>query len=65
MDEAVELFTEKLAAYSPRAKKELKKILWHGTGDWATLMAEYAAINGKLVLSDETKLALQAFKNRI
>ncbi len=65
MDEAVELFAEKLAGYSPQAKKELKKILWHGTGDWATLMPDYAAINGKLVISEETKLSLQSFKNRI
>lgn len=65
MDEEVELFSEKFAGYGIQAKKELKKVLWNNTGHWETLLPAYAAINGKLVLSEETKKALQSFKKQI
>ena len=65
MDEEVELFSEKLAGYGFQAKKELKKVLWNNTGHWETLLPEYAAINGKLVLNEETKKALQSFKKQV
>jgi methylglutaconyl-CoA hydratase len=57
-----QLFAEKLASYNPEALVELKKTLWVGTENWATLLNERAEISGKLVLSDVTKKALSKFK---
>ncbi len=62
MDEALEKFAEKLSNYNPEALHEMKKVLWEGTENWDTLLKERAAISGKLVLSDFTVKALNAFK---
>ena len=42
--------------------KEMKKVFWQGTGNWDDLLAERAAISGKLVLSEFTKEKLKGFK---
>jgi methylglutaconyl-CoA hydratase len=39
----------------------LKQILWEGTEDWDTLLAERAATSGELVLSEFTQQALKSF----
>jgi methylglutaconyl-CoA hydratase len=62
MDEYVAILSQKLANYNPEALTALKKILWKGTENWDELLTERAAISGKLVLSDDTKKALQKFK---
>lgn len=62
MDEAVQAFAEHLCTYNPEAMLEMKKIFWRGTEDWDNLLAERAAISGRLVLSDFTKEKLQKFK---
>lgn len=62
LDEAVQAFAENLCTYNPEAMKEMKKILWAGTEDWDTLLAERAAISGRLVLSEFTKETLKRFK---
>ena len=62
MDEAVQKFAEHLCTYNPEAMFEMKKIFWRGTEDWDELLAERAAISGRLVLSDFTKEKLQKFK---
>lgn len=62
MDEAVQKFAEHLCTYNPEAMMEMKKIFWRGTDDWDTLLAERAAISGRLVLSDFTKETLKKFK---
>jgi methylglutaconyl-CoA hydratase len=41
---------------------QLKKIFWHGTEHWDTVLAERAAISGRLVLSDFTRNAINKFK---
>jgi methylglutaconyl-CoA hydratase len=41
---------------------EMKKVFWRGTDDWDTLLAERAAISGRLVLSDFTKETLKKFQ---
>lgn len=63
LDRELEIFTEKLASYNPRALYEMKKVLWEDTGSWDSLLSERAAISGELVLSDFTKNALNKFKN--
>ena len=62
MDTAVEAFAKHLCTYNPEAMLEMKKIFWRGTDDWDTLLAERAAISGRLVLSDFTKETLKKFK---
>jgi methylglutaconyl-CoA hydratase len=61
LDKEVENFSEKLASYNPIALVEMKKALWQGTENWNDLLAERAAISGKLVLSEFTKKALAKF----
>jgi methylglutaconyl-CoA hydratase len=41
---------------------EMKRVFWRGTDDWDQLLAERAAISGRLVLSDFTKETLKKFK---
>jgi methylglutaconyl-CoA hydratase len=62
MDTAVQAFAEHLCTYNPEAMLEMKKIFWGGTDNWDELLAERAAISGRLVLSDFTKEKLQKFK---
>lgn len=62
MDDAVQKFAEHLCTYNPEAMLEMKKVFWRGTEDWDNLLAERAAISGRLVLSDFTKKTLEKFK---
>lgn len=62
LDEAVKEFAENLCTYNPEAMKEMKKVFWNGTEDWDHLLAERAAISGRLVLSEFTKEKLKGFK---
>lgn len=62
MDIAMQNFTTKLAIFNPEALTEMKKVLWEGTESWGELLYERAGISGKLVLSDFTRNALNAFK---
>ncbi len=61
MDKAIQSFAEKLCSCNPDAMKEMKKVFWSGTEDWDDLLAERAAISGRLVLSDFTKETLKKF----
>jgi methylglutaconyl-CoA hydratase len=62
LDTAVEAFAKHLCTYNPEAMTEMKKIFWKGTEDWDQLLADRAAISGRLVLSDFTKKTLEKFK---
>ena len=64
MELAVKTFTERLITYNIEALSALKLILWEGTDHWGDLLYERADLSGKLVLSEETKAGLQAFKNK-
>jgi len=64
MDEAIEILANKLAKSNPEAMQMLKKIFWEGTENWDTLLAERAEMSGKLVLSDFTVNAINAFKKK-
>lgn len=64
MDAALETFLASLSKCNPEALSEMKKALWEGTEDWETLLYERAATSGRLVLSDFTKNALQAFRKK-
>ncbi len=62
LDDAVNSLAHRLANSSPDAMAHLKKIFWHGTEHWDILLAERAAISGRLVLSDFTRNAISKFK---
>lgn len=62
LDEAVGAFGENLCNYNTDAMAEMKKMFWTGTENWDELLAERAAISGRLVLSDFTKETLKRFK---
>ncbi|MBS1535834.1 MAG: enoyl-CoA hydratase/isomerase family protein [Bacteroidetes bacterium] len=63
LDAAVWAFAQHLCTYNPEAMLEMKKVFWRGTDDWDTLLAERAAISGRLVLSEFTKAKLEKFKS--
>ncbi len=65
MDIAVKEFANHLCTYNPEAMAEMKKVFWRGTEDWDTLLAERAAISGRLVLSEFTKEKLSRFKQEV
>jgi methylglutaconyl-CoA hydratase len=62
LDAAVSSLAEKLAAYSPEAMHEWKKVLWQGTDNWDQLLAERAATSAKLNLSEAGKKALEKYR---
>jgi methylglutaconyl-CoA hydratase len=62
MDEAIAALATRLAASSPEAMLELKRIFWQGTEHWDNLLVERAGISGRLVLSDFTRNAIAKFK---
>ena len=64
MDEAIATLAGKLAKSNPEAMQLLKKVFWQGTENWDDLLAERAAMSGKLVLSDFTVNAINAFKKK-
>lgn len=62
LDAAVKTTAEHLCTYNPEAMVEMKKVFWSGTDNWDDLLAERAAISGRLVLSEFTKQKLKGFK---
>ncbi|HIP36052.1 MAG TPA: enoyl-CoA hydratase/isomerase family protein [Crocinitomix sp.] len=64
MDNAIETLSNKLANSNPEAMRLLKQIFWEGTEHWDNLLKERAAMSGKLVLSDFTVNAINAFKKK-
>lgn len=64
MDDDIEVLANKLANSNPEAMTLLKKVFWEGTENWDDLLKERAAMSGKLVLSDFTRNAINAFKKK-
>lgn len=64
MDEEINRLAERLATSNPEAMAMLKSVFWQGTEHWDDLLAERAAMSGKLVLSDFTVNAINSFKNK-
>jgi len=62
MDESIRRLTHNLSHSNPEAMHEMKKIFWKGTEHWDQLLAERAAISGRLVLSTFTREAIGKFK---
>ena len=64
MDERILQFALKLCEMSQEAMTNLKRVFWEGTGHWDDLLESRAEISGRLVLSDFTKDAIAAIKNK-
>ena len=64
LDAAVDGLARRLAGFNPDAMAEIKRITTAGTEQWETLLAERAAISGRLVLSDFTRRAIADFAGR-
>ena len=64
MDNRVADLAKTLANSNPEAMKLLKTVFWEGTDHWDQLLAERAAISGKLVLSEFTVNAINNFKKK-
>lgn len=62
LDAYIRHFSQKLLSSSPDALKNLKEILWQGTGDWDKLLDERAGISGRLVITPEAQQAIQSAK---
>jgi enoyl-CoA hydratase/carnithine racemase len=58
LDTRITEFAAKLAAMSPDALSELKRIFWKDAEDWDILLESRAEISGRLVLSDFAKEAI-------
>lgn len=64
LDAAVAQHAKRLAASNPEAMREMKRIYWEGAERWEAIMAERAAMSGRMVLSDFTRAALEKFRAR-
>jgi methylglutaconyl-CoA hydratase len=62
MDEAVARMAFTLSHSNPEAMAELKHMLWEGTENWDKLLADRAAVSGKLVLSEFARNAIGKVK---
>ena len=62
MDVEIVKLAKRLAGSNPEAMAMLKEIFWQGTENWDELLLERAGMSGKLVLSDFTVNAINAFK---
>lgn len=64
LDDYLLTITQKLSKYNPEALEQLKTVFWKDTSHWSRLLDERAEISGKLVLSDFTREAIAAFKQK-
>jgi len=64
MDAAVEALASTLLNSSSAAMRGLKRVFWEGTEHWDELLAVRAADSGALILSQEAKDAINAFKSK-
>lgn len=62
MDIAIQKLAFTLAVSSEKAMREIKKAFWQGAEDWDTTLYDRAAISGKLIVTEEAKSYLMAFK---
>jgi len=61
LDDYLVNFLGTLKAMNPEAMSLLKKVFWEGTENWDALLAERAAVSGRLVLSKFSKDTIKSF----
>ncbi len=62
MDESIARLAKTLSKSSAEAMTAMKKMMWKGCEHWDELLIERAAISGKLVLTEFSKVAIEKFK---
>lgn len=64
LDEGINRLASQLMHSHDQALMALKKVFWEGTERWDKLLLERAAISGRLILSDASRKAIEAFKKK-
>jgi len=64
LDEGINRLASQLMHSHDQALMALKKVFWEGTEHWDKLLLERAAISGRLILSDASRKAIEAFKKK-
>lgn len=64
LDAGVDAIAASLARANPEATRLLKEIFWQETAEWPAMLADRAAMSGRLVLSEHTRQAIAAFRTR-
>jgi methylglutaconyl-CoA hydratase len=64
LEEGVNRLVFQLLHSHDQALMELKKVFWKGTEHWDKLLLERAAISGRLILSEASRKAIEAFKKK-
>jgi methylglutaconyl-CoA hydratase len=64
MNSAVDTLATTLAASNPEAMAQLKHVFWQGTEGWDLVLADRAAMSGRMVLSEFTRNAIAGFRAR-
>lgn len=64
LDAQVQRLAATLARSNPDAMARMKSIFWQGTEGWDTLLEERAGMSGRLVLSDFSRRAIEAFRSK-
>ena len=64
LDDHIDHFLNDMLSYNPAALFALKKVFWEGTDHWNDLLERRAEISGQLVVSEFTRHAIEAFKNK-
>jgi methylglutaconyl-CoA hydratase len=64
MDEGINRLITQLMHSHDQALAALKKVFWEGTEHWDQLLLERAAISGRLILSEASRNAIDAFKKK-
>ena len=59
LDEGINRLITQLLQSSLAALKEIKKICWEGTEHWTQLLQHRASISGRLLLTEESKKAIE------
>ena len=65
LEEEVLKLARLLSTYSPEASAEMKKVLWQDANHWNVLLEERAELSGRLILTQESKSAIDKIKNRV
>lgn len=64
LDEGINRLASQLMHSHDHALMALKKVFWEGTEHWDKLLLERAAISGRLILSEASRNAIEAFKKK-
>src|ERR1700749_1840591 len=64
MDESIQRLATTLAHSNPEAMTLLKQNFWKGTENWDQLLAERAAISGRLILSEFSRNEIHKFRKK-